>query len=93
MATRAENGGAKSVVVVYRDITEKKRLQAETARAGQLASIGELAAGVAHEINNPINGIINCAQMFLDEEGVSGEQIEISRRILKAGEQNCHDRS
>jgi PAS domain S-box-containing protein len=85
VATRAENGVAKSVVVVYRDITEKKRLQAETAKSCQLASIGELAAGVAHEINNPINGIINCAQMFLDEEGLSGEQIEISQRILKAG--------
>ena len=85
VATRAENGVAKSVVVVYRDITEKKRLQAETARAGQLASIGELAAGVAHEINNPINGIINCAQMLLDEEGGSGEQTDISQRILKAG--------
>jgi len=85
VATRSENGIAKSVVVVYRDITEKKRLEAETARTCQLASVGELAAGVAHEINNPINGIINCAQMVLDEEGVSDEQIEISQRILKAG--------
>jgi C4-dicarboxylate-specific signal transduction histidine kinase len=66
-------------------VTEKKLLQAETARAGQLASIGELAAGIAHEINNPINGIINCAQMLIDEDGATSERTEISQRIMKAG--------
>jgi signal transduction histidine kinase len=71
--------------MVYRDITEKKLLQAETARAGQLASIGELAAGVAHEINNPINGIINCAQLLLDEHDEQSGQAEVSLRIKKAG--------
>ena len=34
-------------------------------RASQLASIGELAAGVGHEVNNPINGIINCVDILL----------------------------
>jgi PAS domain S-box-containing protein len=85
VATRSEDGHPKSVIVVYRDITEKKLLQAETARTGQLASIGELAAGVAHEINNPINGIINCAQLLIDESQEGSEQAEISDRIIKAG--------
>jgi C4-dicarboxylate-specific signal transduction histidine kinase len=72
-------------MMIYRNITEKKLMQAETARAGQLASIGELAAGVAHEINNPINGIINCAQLLIDEKDEFSEQTEISMRIKKAG--------
>jgi PAS domain S-box-containing protein len=85
VATRTEEGVPATVIVVYRDITEKKLLQAETARTGQLASIGELAAGVAHEINNPINGIINCAQLLIDQGDGGREQAEISKRIIKAG--------
>jgi PAS domain S-box-containing protein len=85
VAAKSEDGVPKSVIVVFRDITEKKLIQAETARTGQLASIGELAAGVAHEINNPINGIINCAQLLIDESPENRTQAEISDRIIKAG--------
>ncbi len=46
-------GRRKCLVVLGRDVTEQKQLQAETDRANRLASLGELAAGIAHEINNP----------------------------------------
>ncbi len=48
------------------DVTKEKILQRENIHAAQLASIGGMAAGVAHEINNPVNGIINYAQLLLD---------------------------
>ena len=67
-----ENGNVKNIIVATHNITEKTILQAESMRASQLASLGELAATVAHEINNPINGIINYAQLLLDESD-SGE--------------------
>ncbi len=72
-------------LILLRDITEEKAHQAETLRAGQLASIGELAAGVAHEINNPINGIINYAQILLDENKDELGR-DVLSRIIKEGE-------
>jgi signal transduction histidine kinase len=78
--------GCKKMIVVLRDVTEKKKMQAETMRAMHLAGVGELAAGVAHEINNPINGIINYAQILVDEYQEDGRDGEIPNRIIKEGE-------
>jgi PAS domain S-box-containing protein len=78
--------GKIKALILLRDITEEKAFQAEAIRAGQLASIGELAAGVAHEINNPINGIINYAQILLDEQGADKPATDILSRIIREGE-------
>ncbi len=77
--------GEDKCLILLNDITEEKMYQAETMRTGQLASIGELAAGVAHEINNPINGIINFSQLLVDDstdEATRG----ILQRIIGEGE-------
>jgi PAS domain S-box-containing protein len=74
-----DEGNIKNVIELARDITENINLQAEAMRTRHLASLGELAAGVAHEINNPINNIINYAQILIDENGDD----EIGNRILK----------
>jgi PAS domain S-box-containing protein len=72
------------------DITIRRRVEEEALRTSQLASIGELAAGVAHEINNPINGIINYAQIIANKTARESKENEISRRIVKEGDRISH---
>ncbi len=59
-----EEDGARGVVVLFRDITEIKQLKREIARSRRLASLGSLAAGVAHEIRNPLSSIKGFATYF-----------------------------
>jgi PAS domain S-box-containing protein len=52
-----ERDGSSSVVVTVRDVSERQRLELELRHAQKLESVGRLAAGVAHEINTPIQFI------------------------------------
>ena len=61
------NGKKDGIVHVYRDRTEAKKMQSQLAQRDKLASIGLLAGGVAHEINNPLGGILIFSQMLLRE--------------------------
>lgn len=65
------------------DITEQKKTEAEMIRASQLALMGEVAAGVAHEVNNPINGIINYTRIIANRSDPESEEHEIAGRIIK----------
>lgn len=74
------------ITAIVRDITDRKLIEQEALRSAQLVSIGELAAGVAHEINNPIMGVINYAQILLNDNRTQDADIEIPGRIIKEGE-------
>ncbi|ORJ54902.1 hypothetical protein B5V00_15530 [Geothermobacter hydrogeniphilus] len=80
------DGVVDRVIELSNDITERVRLQSEAIRTDQLASLGELAAGVAHEINNPINGIINYATILKKCAADNFEAIEIAGRIEREGD-------
>jgi signal transduction histidine kinase len=73
--TPLSTDGEKVMIMSLRDLSLRKKLEAEREemqrqlyQSSKMASIGELSAGVAHEINNPLNGIINFAQLLKDEE-------------------------
>jgi signal transduction histidine kinase len=81
-----ENKNIYRFMEIIEDITDRKRAEAEAVRASHLAALGELAAGVAHEINNPINGIINYSQMLLNKNSEGSMEYDITRRIIKEGD-------
>ena len=65
--------------LVHRQQRQREEMQRQLYQTSKLASIGELSAGVAHEINNPLNGVINFAQLLKDEER---PRTEFERRMI-----------
>jgi PAS domain S-box-containing protein len=53
------------MVATITDVSERRRFEQQVLQAGKLAAIGELAAGVAHEINNPLFGILGLVEFLL----------------------------
>jgi PAS domain S-box-containing protein len=62
-----ENGARKGLVVIGRDITEKKITEERLRRTEKLSVVGELAASVGHEIRNPLTSLKGFVQMFRSE--------------------------
>jgi PAS domain S-box-containing protein len=60
--------GKRANVVYIRDITERKKRQEQLLITDRLASIGELASGIAHELNNPLTSILGFSQLLLDKD-------------------------
>ncbi|HEY82742.1 MAG TPA: PAS domain S-box protein [Dehalococcoidia bacterium] len=79
--------GKRANVVYIRDITERKKRQEQLLITDRLASIGELASGIAHELNNPLTGILGFSQLLLDKdvpEDVKEDLRVISRESQRA---------
>lgn len=62
------SGNPVGFVAITRDITERKQMEAQLIVTDRLASVGELASGIAHELNNPLTGVIGFSQLLLEKD-------------------------
>lgn len=72
---------------IAKDLTRVKTMMAQLASSEKMASIGQMAAGVAHEINTPLGVILGYSQLLMDDfppDTEEGESLEVIERQTKA---------
>jgi two-component system, NtrC family, sensor kinase len=62
-----ENKELSAVTIILKDVTEKIKMEGQLVQSAKLAALGEMAAGVAHELNSPMTVIIGTAQLVARE--------------------------
>jgi len=78
-----EAGKIDGVVISGRDVTEVKRLEEQLVQAEKLAAMGQMLAGVAHELNNPLTAILGVSELLRDRQGIdesTKRQLEMTHR-------------
>ena len=74
-------GSVTAAIEMVEDITDRMEMEAQLQQQQKLASVGTLARGMAHEINNPIMGIMNYAQLIQDRLGTESREAEFATEI------------
>lgn len=85
-AAGADGQHERLFVVIARDVTSERQFESRMSQAEKLAGIGQLAAGIAHQLNTPLGAILLSAQM-LAETSLPEDQSEDVARIIRQTEQ------
>jgi two-component system, NtrC family, sensor histidine kinase PilS len=86
MTVLATPGGPAGFLFTFQDVTEAKKREREARVQQRLAAIGEMAAGIAHEIRNPLASMAGSIQVLRDELPLSAEQEQLMSIVLRESE-------
>lgn len=75
---KGDKGSLTGYLGIATDITDQKKIEEQMMRTEKLAAVGQLSMGVAHEINNPLSGMLNCVRTLSEE----GENETLRERYL-----------
>jgi two-component system sensor histidine kinase PilS (NtrC family) len=79
-----DEGKVRGVIAVFQDLTEAKKFEARLRASDRLAAVGRLAAGIAHEIRNPLASISGSVEVLKDDLQLSdGDDLQLLELILK----------
>lgn len=80
---RDDDGVAAGVIIIFQDLTEARRQEIERLHADRLAALGQFAAGVAHEIRNPLNAIKGSAEMLRDGVDAGSDDARLVELVIR----------
>lgn len=76
------------LILYLRNVSAKRKMEAQLVQSGKLAAIGELAAGVAHELNNPLTAILGNSQLLLRTANKDEPSYRLLTDIVNCGKRS-----
>jgi two-component system sensor histidine kinase PilS (NtrC family) len=80
------DGSAAGFTLIFQDLTEMKTLEAELRLKDRMAAVGELSAGIAHEIRNPLAAIAGSVQVLKTSKSLTAQEQRLMSIVLKESE-------
>ncbi len=80
---KGPRGESLGTLVTFQDLTQLKKIEDDLKRADRLAAVGRLAAGMAHEIRNPLASISGSVQLLMEADHVKMDDLNLMKIVVK----------
>ncbi len=78
-----DDGTERGVIAIFQDLTEARKIEERLRHEDRLAALGEFAAGLAHEVRNPLNAIKGSVEMLREDLDASGDQARLLDLVMR----------